>query len=63
MLKAKTSTTVSRNKQRAMDEVSKEDATGLYAKIPTRLAKKLKVYLAESDMTLTEWLEENIENI
>ncbi len=63
MLKAKVSRSVSKNKQKAMNEVSREDVTGLYASIPTRLTRKLKIYLAESDKTLTEWIIEQIEDI
>lgn len=64
MLKAKLKSSPSRRKQAAMKEVSKLDNDkGMFVRLTAKEMKKLRIELAEREMTMSDWVKEKIGEI
>lgn len=64
MLKAKLKTRVNRRKEEAMKAVMKEDnSKGMFVRLTSKEMKKLRIELAEREMTMIEWVKEKIGEI
>jgi hypothetical protein len=64
MLKAKSKTNQSKNKQAALRDVVKDDnMRGLFARIPSKLFKKLHLHLCENEQSYCDWLKKQINDI
>ncbi len=64
MLKAKLKSSSNRKKQAAMKEVSKLDNDkSMFVRLSSKEMKKLRIELAEREMTMSDWVKEKIAEI
>ncbi len=64
MLKAKSSSRMTKRKMKALKEIEKDDnLRGIFVRVSSEDFRKLHIELAHREMTLVEWVTEKIEEI
>ncbi len=64
VLKASPKYEITKKKTQALKEAQKnDDVKGVYALIPSKLHKKLQLYLVQNDVTLYDWITQKVEEI